>query len=388
MAVGKKYFDSANLLQLAMAFSMLRPDLQGFIGQNTTPPMPAYPQYQQNYTGVAFAPSSTSNFNFHVVPKEAAGDYNNPLSEFLDWHTTGQNRFDGDSVAMLFDGVDSQVPRESRASFSTELESGYSSDGARSPLSSVAGSPHHDHESSAGNFQLPNGDFNNFGAAGFTPPGEEEVLKSIGNFELEDYIDLDVLYEGPPQKKAFLPEDQAFNPHIKAEPLSPVDSYTKFPSSPPQTYVPSDFARKSPLDEISVEPFNFDGPFSTDSIDFIPTAEELQHVGEDVDTEFDFASWADNLNFENDLALDIFDPRPPAVQNAVENKHDTLLPLGQELVPVFSEAAATRNDSGGSFSGKIFLVILNFLKITTQKIYISLYEREVKVNLLIFLSFR
>ena len=51
MAVGKKYFDSANLLQLAMAFSMLRPDLQGFIGQNTTPPMPAYPQYQQNYTG-------------------------------------------------------------------------------------------------------------------------------------------------------------------------------------------------------------------------------------------------------------------------------------------------------------------------------------------------
>ena len=363
MAVGKKYFDSTNLLHLAMAFSMLRPELQGFVGQNTTPPMPAYPPFPQNYTGVPFAPSSTSNFNFQLAPKEAGADYNNPLSEFLDWHTTGQNRFNGDGVAMLFNGVESHAPRETRTSFSTELESGYSSDGGRSPsaLSSVAGSPRHDRESSMGNFQVPDEEFNDFGAAGYTPT-EEEFLKNIGEFQLEDYIDLDRLdsiYDAPPQKKSYLSEEQPLYPNIKTEPVSPVDTRAaKFPNSLPDTYVPSDFIRKSPLDEFSVEePFNFDGldQLTADSIDFIPPDEELP------DTGFDFASFADNLNFANDLPLDIFDPRPPMAQTAVENKHDTLLPLGQELLPVFSEAAATRNDSGGSFTGKTSLPILEFL---------------------------
>lgn len=357
MAVGKKYFDSANLLHLTMALAMLRPDLQGFVGQNTTPPMPVM-SYPQNYTGVAFAPSSTSNFNFHQAAKEAAADYNNPLNEFLNWHTTSQNQFDADAVAMLFNG-ESHAPREARTSFSTEIESGYSSDGGRSPsaLSSVSSSPHHDRESSFANFQSPEEDFNNYGAgaSGFSQ-NDEELLKAF-DFELEDFIDLDSIYDGPPQKKAYLQEELPFYPNIKTEPVSPVDTYArKFPSSPQDTYVPSDFNRKDPFEEISVEePFNFDGfdQFNPYSIDFTATNEDLQESGIEPDTAFDFESLADDLDYTSGLPLDIFDPRP-AVQATVENKHDSLLPLGQEPLPVFSEAAATRNDSGGSFTGTCF----------------------------------
>jgi len=356
MGVGKKYFNSGNLFQIAMALSMMRPDLQGFVGQNTTPPMPVV-GYPQNYTGVAFAPSSTSNFNFHLAAKEAAADYNNPLSQYLDWHTTSQNRFDNDGVAMLFNG-ESHAPREARTSFSTELESGYSSDGGRSPsaLSSVSGSPHHDRDSSYGNFQVPE----EVGAAarGFTPT-DEELLKDF-DFELEDYIDLESIYAGPPQKKAFSPVEQPFHPNVKTEPVSPVDTYTsKFPNSPLDEFVP-DFDSKDPLEEISVEePFNFDGFDQLDpfSIDFSSTSEELQEQGTEQDTAFDFESFADNLDYGNDLPLDIFDPRP-VTQTAIENKHDSLLPLGQEPLPVFSEATATRNDSGGSFTGTSFLHML------------------------------
>ena len=358
MAVGKKYFDSANLLQLTVALSLLRPDLQGFVGQNTTPPMPVI-TYPQNYTGVAFAPSSTSNFNFHLGQKEATTDYSNPLSEFLDWHTTSQNQLDTDAVAMLFNG-ESHAPREARSSFSTELESGYSSDGGRSPsaLSSVSGSPHHDRESSFGNFQAPE-DFNNIGAAasGFTAT-DEDLLKGF-DFELEDYIDLDSIYDEPPQKKAFLPEQQQFYPNIKTEPLSPVDTYTrKVPNSPLEAYVPTDFNRKDPFEAISVdEPFHFDGldQLNPYSIDFTATNEELQESGTQGDTAFDFDSFADDLDYSNGLPLDIFDPHL-VVQNVVENKHDSLLSLGQEPLPVFSEATATRNDSGGSFTGRRFLL--------------------------------
>lgn len=59
MAVGKKYFDSAALLQITLALSVMRPELQGFVGQNTTPPMPVNLGYPQNYTGMAFTPTQT-----------------------------------------------------------------------------------------------------------------------------------------------------------------------------------------------------------------------------------------------------------------------------------------------------------------------------------------
>lgn len=382
MAVGKKYFDSANLLQLTVALSLLRPDLQGFVGQNTTPPMPVI-TYPQNYTGVAFAPSSTSNFNFHLGQKEATTDYSNPLSEFLDWHTTSQNQLDTDAVAMLFNG-ESHAPREARSSFSTELESGYSSDGGRSPsaLSSVSGSPHHDRDSSFGNFQAPE-DFNTIGAAasGFTAT-DEDLLKGF-DFELEDYIDLDSIYDEPPQKKAFLPEQQQFYPIIKTEPLSPVDTYTrKVPNSPLEAYVPSDFNRKDPFEAISVdEPFHFDGldQLNPYSIDFTATNEELQESGTQGDTAFDFDSFADDLDYSNGLPLDIFDPHL-VVQNAVENKHDSLLSLGQEPLPVFSEATATRNDSGGSFTGRRFLLFESQKSYVCRKMksYVSLMKQSTK----------
>lgn len=358
MAVGKKYFDSGTLLQFAMALSILRPEMQGFVGQNTTPPMPVNMGYPQNFTGVAFAPSSTSNFNFHPSAKEAA----NPLSEFLDWHTTGHNQFDADAVAMLFNG-ESHAPREPRSSFSTELESGYSSDGGRSPsaLSSVAGSPNP--EASFGDVQTSEAEF--FGAAGFTPT-EDDLLKSIDYFELEDYIDLDSIYEGPPQKKAFLPEELPYYPNIKTEPLpSPDDTCgRKFPNSPQDLNSPLDPNRKNPFEE----PFNFEGfdeqfynPFS---IDFTPTNEELQQPGTETDTVFDLDSFADNFDFSsNDLPLDVFDPRPVGQTRAVEIKHGNLLPLGQEPLPIFSEATATRNDSGFPSTGTFFLLqILNYEK--------------------------
>ncbi|XP_068715896.1 uncharacterized protein [Montipora capricornis] len=350
MAVGKKYFDSTNLLHLTMALSLLRPDLQGFLGQNTTPPMPVV-AYPHNYTGVAFAPSSTSNFNFPIGPKEIVAQ-GNPFSEFLDWHTASQNQLDTDAVAMLFNG-ESHAPRETRTSFSAELDSGYCSDGGRSPsaLSSVSGSPPHDLESSCGNFQAPE-EFNNAGAASGFSLADQDLLKGF-DFELEDYIDLDSIYDEPPQKKAFTPEQQSFYPIVKTEPLSPVDAYTrKVPNSPHESYVPTDFIRKDPFEAISLEePFSFDGLEQLDpySIDFSATNEEFQESGTQGDAAFDFVSFADNLDYSNDLPLDIFDPRP-VVETTVESKHDNLLPLGQEPLPVFSEATATRNDSGGSFT--------------------------------------
>ena len=251
---------------------------------------------------------------------------------------------------MLFNG-ESHAPREARTSFSTELESGYSSDGGRSPsaLSSVGGSPQH--EANFGEVQTSEADF--FGATGFTPT-EEDLLKSL-DFELEDYIDLDSIYEGPPQKKAFLPEEHPY-PNIKTEPLpSPDDTYgRKFPNSPQDLHVSHDPNRKNPFEE----PFNFEGfeeqfynPFS---IDFTPTNEELQQPGTETDTVFDFDSFADNIDYNADLPLDLFDPRPQGQTQAVENKHDNLLPLGQEPLPIFSEATATRNDSGFPSTGTYF----------------------------------
>lgn len=352
MAVGKKYLDSAALLQFAMAVSLLRPELQGFVGQNTTPPMPVNMGFPQNNTGVAFAPpSSTSNFNYHLAAKEAAANYSNPLNEFLDWHTASQNQFDTDAVAMLFNG-ESHAPRETRSSFSTELESGYSSDGGRSPsvLSSVGGSPQH--EASFGDVQVPEAEF--FGASGFTPT-EDDLLKSL-DFELEDYIDLDSIYEGPPQKKAFVPDELPFYPNIKTEPASPdATCGRKFPNSPSQDlYAPSDPTCKNFFEE----PFNFEGQFYDPfSIDFTPSNEELQEQGTETDTVFDLDSFADDFDFNtNDLPLDVFDPRPVGQTQAVENKHDNLLPLGQEPLPIFSEATATRNDSGFPSTGTFFLL--------------------------------
>lgn len=340
MVVGKKYLDGTTFVQLAMALSLMRPELQGFVGQNTTPPMPVNMGYPQNFTGVVpynHVPSTT-NFNFNLAPKEA--NVQHPLNEFLDWHTSGNNQFDTDAVAMLFNGESHTAPRETRASFSTELESGYSSDGGRSPsaISSVGGSPQH--EASYTNTQAPEAD--NFGAAGYTPT-EEDYLKSIAiDFQLEDYIDLDAIYGEPPQKRAaFLSEELPYT-NIKTEPLpSPDDSYRKFPNSPQEFHSPSDPNRKNPFEET----FNFEEQFfNADpfSIDFAPTEEELQEVGSNTDPVFDLDSFAVNLD---ELPLDIFDPKP-AGQQAVENKHDSLLPLGQEPVPVFSEATATRDDSG------------------------------------------
>lgn len=340
MVVGKKYLDGTTFVQLAMALSLMRPELQGFVGQNTTPPMPVNMGYPQNFTGVVpynHVPSTT-NFNFNLAPKEA--NVQHPLNEFLDWHTSGNNQFDTDAVAMLFNGESHTAPRETRASFSTELESGYSSDGGRSPsaISSVGGSPQH--EASYTNTQAPEAD--NFGAAGYTPT-EEDYLKSIAiDFQLEDYIDLDAIYGEPPQKKAaFLSEELPYT-NIKTEPLpSPDDSYRKFPNSPQEFHSPSDPNRKNPFEET----FNFEEQFfNADpfSIDFAPTEEELQEVGPNTDPVFDLDSFAVNLD---ELPLDIFDPKP-AGQQAVENKHDSLLPLGQEPVPVFSEATATTDDSG------------------------------------------
>lgn len=340
MVVGKKYLDGTTFVQLAMALSLMRPELQGFVGQNTTPPMPVNMGYPQNFTGVVpynHVPSTT-NFNFNLAPKEA--NVQHPLNEFLDWHTSGNNQFDTDAVAMLFNGESHTAPRETRASFSTELESGYSSDGGRSPsaISSVGGSPQH--EASYTNTQAPEAD--NFGAAGYTPT-EEDYLKSIAiDFQLEDYIDLDAIYGEPPQKRAaFLSEELPYT-NIKTEPLpSPDDSYRKFPNSPQEFHSPSDPNRKNPFEET----FNFEEQFfNADpfSIDFAPTEEELQEVGPNTDPVFDLDSFAVNLD---ELPLDIFDPKP-AGQQAVENKHDSLLPLGQEPVPVFSEATATRDDSG------------------------------------------
>lgn len=353
MAVGKKYFNSANLLNMTMALSLLRPDLQGFLGQNTTPPMPVI-AYPHNYSGVAFAPSSTSNFNFnfHLGSKEAVAQDRNPLGEFLDWHTTSQNQLDTDAVAMLFNG-ESHAPRETRTSFSTELDSGYCSDGGRSPsaLSSVSGSPRHDIESSCGNFQAPE-TLNNVGASaasGFSL-ADQDILKG---FELEDYIDFSI-YDEPPHKKSFTPEQQQpFYPIVKTEPLSPVDSYArKGPNSPLDTsYVPTDFNQKDPFEEISLEePFSIDGFDQLDpySIDFISTNEEFQEVGAEGDTGFDFESFANNLDYSNDLPPDIFDRRP-VIEAAIESKHDSLVPPGQEPIPVFPEVTATRNDSGGPF---------------------------------------
>ena len=349
MVVGKKYLDGTTFVQLAMALSLMRPELQGFVGQNTTPPMPVNMGYPQNFTGVVpynHVPSTT-NFNFNLAPKEA--NVQHPLNEFLDWHTSGNNQFDTDAVAMLFNGESHTAPRETRASFSTELESGYSSDGGRSPsaISSVGGSPQH--EASYTNTQAPEAD--NFGAAGYTPT-EEDYLKSIAiDFQLEDYIDLDAIYGEPPQKKAaFLSEELPYT-NIKTEPLpSPDDSYRKFPNSPQEFHSPSDPNRKNPFEET----FNFEEQFfNADpfSIDFAPTEEELQEVGPNTDPVFDLDSFAVNLD---ELPLDIFDPKP-AGQQAVENKHDSLLPLGQEPVPVFSEATATRDDSGFPSTGTFFL---------------------------------
>lgn len=71
---------------------------------------------------------------------------------------------------------------------------------------------------------------------------------------------------------------------------------------------------------------------------------------EQKETGFDFESFANNLDYSNDLPPDIFDRRP-VIEAAIESKHDSLVPPGQEPIPVFPEVTATRNDSGGPFKG-------------------------------------
>ena len=355
MTVGKKSFDPATLMQVAMVISIMRPELQGFIGQNTTPPMPVF--NQQNSTGVAFAPSITSNTDFYLAAKEAVADSSNPLIEFLDWHTSGQNQFDSDSVAMLFDGEVTHPPREARHSFSTEVESGYSSDGGRSPsvLSSVSSSPPHNQLSGTGNFPEAESDLSVYGATGYTPPPSDLLdLKSL-DFELEDFIDVDsILYDPPDNQDKVLSTAEPSTIKNESGLAHNAAFGRKLPSSPQDFKVPSETTNKNPLDEILSlnDPFAFPGldgqfydPFS---IDFPTVNEEFQDHGSSEDTAFDFDSLADNVEYN--FPLDVFNP--PRLSPA-DTKRSSLIEPEQRFQPQLPEATDARNHSGFPSSGKL-----------------------------------
>jgi len=324
MAVGKKFFNSESLMQLAVFLAMTRPDLQQYL-QNPTETIQEVPG-GYNWTGPYISQYGSTALDYlNNNPKDnlAAFDQStNPLSDLLSWHNYGGRNEE-------FINMQGGVLLENEAHADTE--SGYSSDhSALSPSPSTASaSPTRDGFSSSAHGSQT--DLTQLGASGFTPATHDPDLYKL----LQDSFEEDFDFGG----NNLSPAD--FTPaHVKSEPLSPDFGYscpltkgTDQLSTKASCLEDSSFYydpnNKGTLDQIGLQnDFEEDvfDPYSIDWSSPIPSTNgtishpDLSFNAFDLDSLA--STWADDFN----LPLDILDEDPKIEENKAASRNDSGIP--------------------------------------------------------------
>lgn len=295
---------SESMAYLALFFSLLRPDLQQQIALDQASISPlAVGSSPYNLTGLAFSTSSGTNSKFDnwlsSLEATTAGVNYDPLSQYLNWQP--DSRFDGDAVAMIFSD---SAPRTQLGSL-VDSESGYSSDDAKSPLSTSS---------------FSETDLSDLGAVGYTPPSDlTELLNTF-----EDYVDIDSFQATEPHKGILDVQDPNHFDFSGYEAKQELNYYpNKLSPSETLLYLPefktspdgSDFQ-----DSLEMELENkFFDPFTIDFGNTITNSSYQFDNG--METEIDLDSLA-SLDFG--LPLDILNPTQE-IDNQIENQIDRLV---------------------------------------------------------------
>ena len=283
-----------SMVYLALFFSLMRPDLQEQIAidQASISPLAASSS-PYNLTGLAFSGTNSKVDNWI----SSLNSYN-PLSPYLNWQPDA--RFDNDAISLIFS--DSH-PRTQLGSL--DSESGYSSDNAKSPLSTSS-------------YSDP--DLSDLGAAGYTPPSDlTELLNTF-----EDYVDLESFQVTEPHKGILDVQDPYQFDFSGYQGKQELDLYPN-KLSPPDTllYLDNEF-KTSPdgsdfHDSLGMElESKFFDPFT---IDFGNTITNSSYHFDNDGTEIDVDSLA-SLDFG--LPLDILDPTQE-VDNQIESQLNQLV---------------------------------------------------------------
>lgn len=350
MAVGKKYFNSETLMQLAVFLSMTRPDLQQLL-QNPTEMLQEVPG-GYNWTGPYISQYGTTAIDLNTNPKDNAAAFDhiaNPLADLLSWHDYGRRNEE-------FINMQGGVILENEAHIDTE--SGYSSDHsslspAPSPTVSTV-SPNHNGFSQ--NIHGSQTDLSHFGASGFTPATQDPELYKLLQDSFEEDFDF-----------GNLSPNEEFSPlgvlQVKSEPLSP-PPYQADGFSCPLTkgadqlnskagcledssfyYDPN---HKSTLEQIGLQNNFQEDLFDPYSIDWSSPASSTNETVSHPELSFNSfdldpltSSWADDFN----LPLDILNPA--ATQ--------------QTQIEEIKALAAPQNDSGIPISGSGILATFDTL---------------------------
>lgn len=347
MAVGKKYFNSEALMQLAVLLSVTRPDLQQYL-QNPTEPLQEVPGCY-NWTGpygTTYGITSPIDY-MNINPKDntAAFDQNpNYLTDLLKWHDYGGRHED---FINMHGGIASQNEVH------IDTESGYSSDHSSllspAPSSTASASPIRDEFQ--GNAHGSQTDLSQFGASGFTPATEDPELYKLLMDSFEEDFDFGNL---PPSDQ--FPVAPALP--IKSEPLSPL-SDQGFGSSCPLTKGVDldskagclednsfyhDPNHKSALEQIGLQNnFQEELPYDPYSIDWASPAPSTNSTVLNPD-----------LTFSNEFDLD---PLASTWADDFILPLDILRPIEQSQLE--ESRAVPQNDSGVPLSGSAILSTFN-----------------------------
>lgn len=283
-----------SMAYFALFLSLLRPDLQEQIAldQASIGPL-AVSSSPYNLTGLAFSTSSETHSKFEnwLSSKEAMtyGENYDPLSQYLNWQPDA--RFDGDALAMIFSD---SAPRTQLGSI-VDSESGYSSDDAKSPLSTSSYSET---------------DLSDLGAAGYTPPSDlAELLNSF-----EDFVDLDSFQTTEPHKGILDVQDSnQLELNYYPNKLSPSDTLLyspEFKTSPDESSFEDSLGME--LENKIFDPFTIDFGNTITNSSF--------QFDNDFETEIDLDSLA-SLDFG--LPLDILNPTQE-IDNQIESQINQL----------------------------------------------------------------
>lgn len=308
MVAERRVSSPENYAYLALLFSLLRPELQGYLKQEAVNPAIESITNPYNLTGLAFsgtAPYGTNfvnNLNNFIPSKEAiaTSGYYDPLLQYLGWQADTQ--FNNSGTAMILG--DTQVRSH------LDSESGYSSDASSYSSQSTR------------QVHSPFDDLSELGAAGYTPQSSGYV------HSLEDYVDLESLANVEPYKTAKGNFDLSTSDlplALKQEPdlLDKLFSPETFPyttdlkTSQGDSDFPSDF--QLGLESKDCDPFSidFDQTFTNSSFQY-PLGDDLESIIDfDALASLDFNLPSDILT--TDQAIDPSNNIDNQLQSLIQN---------------------------------------------------------------------
>lgn len=322
-----------NYAYLALLFSLLRPDLQGYLKleQDANNQAISAITNPYNLTGLAFsgtAPYGTNfgnDFNFIPTKQDiASSGYNDPLAQYLDWSSNAQ--FNNSGVAMILG--DTQVTRNH-----LDSESGYSSaDEVYSPLSTSSFSTQ-----SSRQIHSSFDDLSELGATGYTLPTNDYTNS------LEDYVDLEYLANVDPSKASkgsfdvtpdlSLTFKQNLDRFASPETLP---YFTDLKTSPGGNDFPNDF-------ELGLDAKDFD-PLAVDFVETVTNSSFQYPFNNDLESMINFDELAElDFNLPSDILT-------------TEGNADLSNDIESQLQNLLQGSSPLRNGSGDYPTSKCFLL--------------------------------